>query len=173
MNRFLPVLGALLLLATTASGETLGDLRMMKRFGIGVSAGGGLSVLGLEVDFNLSEDISLTGGLGSGLDYSTLEVKGKYFLLGEQVSPYFAMGLARWWTNGTREKDIGPAVLRNVFLDTSDYSQGFSVWMVTPAIGVQFYHLEGFSVYAEVQYLFKLFSMSNGTYAGMGLSWFF
>ena len=151
----------------------LEDLKMRKRFGIGVTAAGALSVLGVEIDINLNENLSIGGGIGTGLDYSTLDIKGKYYLLGESVCPYFSMGLARWWTNGTKAKTIGPAVLANKFLDTRDYSNGFSVWILYPAVGVQFFHAMGFSVFAEVQYLFKLFNFSNGTYAGMGVYWYF
>lgn len=151
----------------------LEDLKMQKRFGIGLAAAGGLSVLGIEADFNLTENMSISGGIGTGLDYSTFAVKGKYYLLGESVSPYFGLGLARWWTNGTREKNIGPSVLVNKFLDSRDYADGFSVWILYPAVGVQFFHAMGISVYAEVQYLFKLFNLSNGTYAGLGVYWYF
>ena len=157
-------------------GSTTGrleELKMNKRFGIGVSAAGPLSVLGVEIDINLTEQFSIGGGIGTGLDYSTFAVKGKYYLLGETVCPYFAAGLARWWTNGTKEKNIGPSVLANKFLDTYDYTNGFNVWILYPAVGVQFFHSMGFSVYAELQYLFKLFSFSNGTYAGMGVYWYF
>ena len=156
-----------------SSSSALEELKMQKRFGIGVSAGGALSVLGVEMDINLTETVSVSGGLGTGLDYSTFMVKAKYFLLGENVCPYFTAGFARWWTNGTREKTIGPAVLVNKFLEVNDYSKGFSVWIVYPGVGVQFFHSMGFSVYAELQYLFKLFNFSNGTYAGMGVSWYF
>lgn len=153
--------------------QQMEEIRMHKRFGIGFSGGGGLSTLGIEADFNLSPDWSLSGGIGTGLDYSTLMVKGKYFLLGDSVSPYFALGLARWWTRGTKEENISPSVLVNKFLDNSDYSNGFSVWILYPAVGVQLLHEQGFSLYAEVQYLFKMFSLANGTYAGMGVYWYF
>ena len=159
-------------LAFSAS-ENLEEIKMKKRFGIGFSAAGPLSVLGIEADINLTENISVSGGIGTGLDYSTLILKAKYFLLGEQVSPYFAAGVARWWTDGTKEKSIGPSVLSNKFLESGDYSKGFNVWMVYPAIGVQFLHPLGFSVYAEAQYLFKLFNFSSGTYAGLGVYWYF
>ena len=151
----------------------LEDLKMQKRFGIGLAAAGGLSVLGIEADFNLSEVISISGGIGTGLDYSTFAVKAKYYLLGESVSPYFAAGVARWWTNGTREKNIGPSVLVNNFLETRDYTDGFSIWILYPAVGVQFFSAMGVSVYAEVQYLFKVFNFANGTYAGLGAYWYF
>ncbi|MFM8270544.1 MAG: hypothetical protein ACKN9V_10180, partial [Pseudomonadota bacterium] len=118
-------------------------------------------------------EISLIGGLGTGFDYSTLAVKGRYFLLGDQVSPYFLLGLARWWSQGTTQQNIGPSVLKNVFLDGADPRNGFSIWTLYPGIGVQFIHDSGFSLYLEAHYLFKIIDFSNGTYAGMGASWFF
>lgn len=169
------VLTALLLLSTFAfaATEQMEELKMKKRFGAGLSAAGPLSVLGIEADVNLTENISVSAGLGTGMDYSTMMLKAKYYLLGESVSPYFAAGIARWWTDGTNEKNIGPSVLANKFLEQSDYSKGFNVWMLYPAVGVQFIHPLGFSIYAEAQYLFKMFNFANGTYAGLGVYWYF
>jgi len=167
-------LSVLLCLFTFSSfGGFMEDFRMERRFGAGIGVGGPLSALGLELEFNLSPEWSLAGGLGSGMDYSTLAVKGKYFLLGDQVSPYFLFGFARWWSEGTVNREIGPSVLKNVFLQGQDPRNGFNVWTAFPGIGVQFLHDSGFSVYAEAHYLFKMPNFSNGTYAGLGASWFF
>lgn len=151
----------------------LEDFKEERRFGAGVGVGGPLSALGLEVEFNLDPRFSLSGGVGSGFSYSTFAVKGKYFLLGDQVSPYFLVGFARWWSQGTLERDIGPSVLKNIFLDGVDPRAGFSIWTVYPGIGVQFMHDSGFALYAEAHYLFKVPNFANGTYAGIGASWFF
>ncbi|NBX81568.1 hypothetical protein EBQ90_00540, partial [bacterium] len=83
----------------------LHDFKQERRFGAGVGVGGPLSALGLEVEFNVTPEVSISGGMGSGMDYSTFAVKGKYYLLGDQVSPYFLVGFARWWTNGTLERN--------------------------------------------------------------------
>lgn len=174
MNRVFAAFALLIASSVWGAGLTMEELRMQKRFGIGVGAAGGLSVLGLEIEINVSENVSFTGGVGTGVDYSTFAVKGKYFLLGKTVSPYLAAGFARWWSPGTREKNLGPSVLVNRFLDdNTDISKGFSVFMIYPALGVQFLHAMGLSFYAEVQYLFKLVNFANGTYAGAGVSWFF
>lgn len=160
----------------TASEEsiTLEELKMQKRFGIGVSAAGPLSVMGVEVDVNVSESISVGGGVGTGLDYSTFMIKGRYFLMGEWVSPYAALGFARWWTDGTKQTQLGPSVLVNRFLDAQyDYSKGFDIFMVYPGVGVQFMHPLGVSFFAEIQYLFKLMDFASGTYAGLGMHWYF
>lgn len=150
------------------------DLKMRKRFGVGVSAGGPLSMLGIEFDVNLREDISLSGGMGTGLNYNTMMLKGRYFLLGDWVSPYLGMGIARWWTNGTKGTELSPSVLSNKFLGPNvDPRGGFDVVMLTPAMGVQFMHPMGLAVFAEIYYLFKLVDFSNGTYAGMGMHWYF
>jgi hypothetical protein len=144
------------------------ELKMKKRFGIGVAAAGPLAVLGLEVDVSVTEKLSISSGLGTGLDYSSFTLKGKYFLLGEKVSPYLGGGVARWWTDGTRETNIGPSILKNKFLSGSSFADGFNVWMLYPAIGVQYMHPMGISFYAELQALFKLPTLANGTYAGVG-----
>ncbi len=153
-------------LFATAGG--LEELKLKKRIGLGVVAGGPFSVLGLEIDINVTEEISVSGGLGTGLDYSTFTIKGKYFLLGEKFSPYIGAGLARWWTDGTSETNIGPSILKNKFLSDSNYINGFNIWLLYPALGVQYIHPSGVSFYAEIQALFKLPTFANGTYAGLG-----
>ena len=162
-----------LILANVSQAGFLDDFKMERRFGAGFGVGGPLSALGLEVEFNIKPEVSITGGLGTGMDYSTLAVKGRYFLLGDQVSPYFLFGVARWWSQGTTQGDIGPAVLKNIFLEGVDPRRGFSIWTIYPGVGVQFIHDSGFSVYLEAHYLFKVIDFANGTYAGMGVSWFF
>jgi len=153
---------------------TLEVLKLKKRFGIGISGGGPLSVIGIEADVNLSEELSLSAGLGTGIDYSTLMIKARYFLLGEWVSPYIGGGFAKWWTDGTKEKNVGPSVLANRFLEPgTDPSKGFNVFLIYPSVGVQLMNASGLSFFAEVQYLFRLFSFANGTYAGMGIHWYF
>jgi hypothetical protein len=159
---------------TATAAMQIGDLKMKKRFGVGISGGGPLSMLGLECDVNLSEDISLSLGTGTGLHYNTFMVKGRYFLLGDWVSPYLTMGMARWWTSGTKGTDIGPSVLTNRFLSPGDDPRrGFDVVMLTPGLGVQFMHPMGLAVFAEIYYLFRLVNFANGTYAGMGMHWYF
>lgn len=152
----------------------LAEIRMEKRFGVGLGAAGPLSVLGVEGDVNLTEVFSVAGGIGTGLDYSTFMAKGRYFLLGKSVTPYFGAGIARWWTMGTKETKLKPSVLANKFLSPADDpSQGFSIFLFYPLVGVQFLHPSGFSVSAELQYLFKLMNFANGTYAGLGVHWYF
>ncbi|NBX75796.1 MAG: hypothetical protein EBQ92_04515 [Proteobacteria bacterium] len=163
----------LIILTNVSQAGFLDDFKMERRFGAGFGVGGPLSALGLEVEFNIKPEVSITGGLGTGMDYSTLAVKGRYFLLGDQVSPYFLFGVARWWSQGTTQNDIGPAVLKNIFLEGLDPRMGFSIWTIYPGVGVQFIHDSGFSIYLEAHYLFKVIDFANGTYAGMGVSWFF
>src|SRR4051812_39090628 len=73
--------------STAAAEVTLSELKMQKRFGVGMSAGGPLSVLGLLVDVNLTEVFSIGLGVGTGLDYSTSMIEARYFLPGKWVSP--------------------------------------------------------------------------------------
>ncbi|MCB0416619.1 MAG: hypothetical protein KDD39_03145 [Bdellovibrionales bacterium] len=162
----------------TAEGQTesfsLQQLRMEKRFGFGVSAAGPLSLLGLEIDINLSEEWSIGGGLGTGLDYNTMMVKARYFMLGKSVSPYVGAGIARWWSKGTSEASLSPSLLSEKMIDPgTDLRNGFDVFMVYPCLGVQFMHPMGMAVFAELQYFFKLFNLANGAYAGLGMHWYF
>ncbi len=159
--------------AKASKHTTLEELKMKHRFGLGVSAAGPLAMLGIEADVNLTEDVAFSVGIGTGIYYSTFMIKGRYFLMGEWVSPYIGGGFARWWSDGTT-RNLGPAVLRNKFLRSDEGgADGFNVWIIYPCAGVQFMSVMGFDVFAEIQYLFRLPSFSNGTYAGLGMHWYF
>ena len=150
------------------------ELKMEKRFGLGLSAGGPLAVMGIEADVNITPEWSISTGLGTGIDYSTFTIKNRFYLPGQWVSPYLGLGVARWWSGGTKEKKLSPSVLANRFLGgQTDFTQGFDVWMLYPAAGVQVMTAMGFAFYVEFEYLFRLVSFANGTYAGLGASWFF
>ncbi len=150
------------------------EQRLSKRFGVGASAGGQLAMLGVEMDVNFTESWSIGAGVGTGIDYSTLMLKSKLYISGQWVSPYFGVTLARWWSDGTKESQIGPSVLKNKFLDPGqDLAQGFDILIVSPSFGVQFMHSSGLAFYAELEYLFKLPLLQNGTYAGGGILWYF
>ncbi len=149
-------------------------VKSAKRFGIGFSAGGALAIMGIVADVNLSPNLSMGLGMGTGLDYSTLMVNARYFLLGEWVSPYVGLSFARWWTSGTLATSVSPSILSDQFLGAGyDYTKGFSVFLLSPAVGVQFMHPMGFAISAELQYLFRMMDLSNGLYAGLSVHWYF
>lgn len=171
------VVWGVLLLSSIALGSniSLEELRMEKRFGIGMAAGGGFSVMGIEADVNLTDAVTISGGVGTGLDYSTFAIKSRYFLLGKRVSPYAGVGFSRWWSEGiSGKKTVGPSVLANRFLDPgTKLEDGFSVFLLYPVLGVQYMHPLGIEFSLEVQYLFKMFNMASGTYAGLSSHYYF
>lgn len=158
---------------SASSTQTLETMKMHHRFGIGMVAGGALAVLGLSIDVNVTENMSFGLGMGTGLDYSTAMLQTRYFLLGEWVSPYVGVSLARWWTDGTTATAVAPGILTRFLGPSYDLSQGFSVFLLAPAVGVQFMHPMGFAISAELQYLFRLVDFNNGTYAGLSAHWYF
>jgi len=165
-----------LVLSSAAWADTsqIEALKTSHRFGVGFSAGGPLAVMGIEADINFTENLSVGLGLGTGLNYSTFMVKGRYFLLGEWVSPYLGMAVARWWTDGTSAASVGPGLLADKFLGPGyNLAQGFSMFLLAPTVGVQFMHPMGFAVSVELQYLFRLMDLVNGTYAGVAAHWYF
>jgi hypothetical protein len=150
-----------------------GDLRMQKRFGIGFGAAGPLAVFGIEADFNITEQISATVGFGTGVDYTSWMAEARYFLFDHWISPYLGVGLARWWTDGTKEKRLGPSALtQNLLPGGTNPENGFSLFMFYPALGVQLYHPMGFALSAEIEQLFRLFSLGNATYGGLSFHWY-
>lgn len=172
--RFLGALGLLFVNSPSFAAMKVEDMRIERRFGFGASAGGQLSMMGIEMDINCSENFSVGAGLGTGVDYSTSMVKAKYYISGQWVSPYLAASLARWWTDGTLENLMRPNVLANKFLDPGqNLRNGFDIMIFSPSFGVQFMHSTGLSFYFELQYLFKLMNFAHGTYAGGGMLWYF
>lgn len=142
--------------------------------GLGISAGGPLSIVGVELDVNVMPELSVGVGYGTGIDYQTLMSKARFFLLESWLAPYVGGGLARWWTGGTKEKRLAPAVLANKFLTSADDpAAGFDAWLLYPCVGLQLLHRTGFAVFAELEYLFRLPALGHGLYAGTGLHWYF
>lgn len=152
----------------------LESLKMRKRFGLGVTVGGGLALMGLEGDINITPQVSASIGWGTGIDYSSFSVRARYFLLGEWVSPYVGFGFAHWWASSNASRDVSPSLLKNKFLSgVDDISQGYNIFMAYPSVGVQFMHRAGFAVSFEVMWMFKLLTLANGTYAGAAFHWYF
>ncbi len=152
----------------------LESLKMRKRFGLGITAGGGLAIMGLEGDINITPQLAASIGWGTGIDYSSFSIRARYYLLGEWVSPYVGFGFAHWWASANASRDVSPSILRNKFLSPSDdLSQGYNIFMAYPSVGVQFMHHSGFAVSFEVMMLFKLMTLANGTYAGASFHWYF
>ena len=150
------------------------EMRLDRRWGFGASAGGQLSMMGVETDVNVNEAFSISAGLGTGVDYATNMLKFKYYVSGQWVSPFIALAVARWWTENSLEPGVRPSVLANKFLDPKDnLKNGFDIWLLSPSFGVQFMHSTGMSFYFELEYLFKLPNFAHGTYAGGGLLWYF
>lgn len=167
---------ALLITASSMLSATtlVEDLRLRKRFGIGAGVAGQLAMMGVEADVNISENASVGAGAGTGIDYSTSFVKVRSYLSGQWVSPYLAVAVARWWSSGIRALTVRPSVLANKFLEPGqNLNKGFDMWIVSPGFGVQFMHPTGLSFYAELEYLFKVPNFVNGTYAGLGILWYF
>lgn len=165
-----------LLFCTAAVADTtqLETLKTSRRFGVGASAGGPLAVMGVEADVNFDENLSIGLGLGTGIAYTTFMAKARYFLLGEWVSPYMGLAVARWWTDGTQSTSVGPGLLTDKFLPPGyDLRQGFSLFLLAPSVGVQFMHPMGFAVSVELQYLVKLLDFANGAYGGLSAHWYF
>lgn len=153
---------------------SLESLKMDKRFGIGVTAAGPLAIMGIEIDINVAEDFSLSGGIGTGMDYSTMAVKSRYYLLGKSVSPYIGLGMARWWSSSVSSRDIAPGFFAKSFLPEDFKPEtGFNVFMMYPTLGVQYLNVMGIEFSAEVMYLVKLMNFASSPYAGAGVHWYF
>jgi hypothetical protein len=167
------ILAVLLLVSLSAFGMTLEELKMEKRFGLGISVGGPLAIMGMELDVNFTETFSAGMGVGTGMEYNSWMLKARYFLMGKSVSPYFGVSVANWWTNSENPKNLSPQIINRFISPGDDLSKGFSMWLVTPTFGVQYLSLMGISFFAELNWMVKLLSLSNGLYAGLGAHWYF
>lgn len=154
--------------------EGIEQIREEKRFGIGASVGGALGVFGFEADVNVNDWLSLTGGYGAGIDFSSWTVKARALLPGAWVAPYAALGVGRWWTSGTGEARPGPAFLSAKLLAPDENAaKGFDVVFLYPAVGVQWMLPSAFAFYAEMQGLVRLFSLRHAFYVGGGAHMYF
>lgn len=154
--------------------EGIAQIREERRFGVGASLGGGLGVVGFEVDVNINDWLSLTGGYGAGIEFHSWTVKARALLPGAWVAPYAAFGVGRWWAGPTGESRPGPGLLAGRLLAPGeDAAQGFDVVLVYPAVGVQWMLPSAFSFYAEMQCLFRMFSLRNAFYLGAGAHMYF
>ena len=150
------------------------QIREEHRFGVGASIGGGLGVFGFEVDVNVNDWLSLTGGYGAGIDFSSWTVKARALLPGAWVAPYAALGVSRWWSGATGESRPGPGLLASDLLaPDEDAAKGFNAFLLYPAVGVQFMQRTGFSFYAEMQCLLRIASFRHAFYAGAGAHMYF
>lgn len=159
-----------LLFSLSASAISLEEIKMRKRFGIGAAAAGPHGLFGAEVDVNITPECSVGLGMGTGVEYRTAMAKIRYFLPGEWVSPYLAVGAARWWADRAAPERLSPPLLVDQFIPGGNTQ--FDVVLVYPALGVQFMQSTGVSFFAEVQYLFQLFDFRNALYAGAGVHWY-
>lgn len=154
--------------------EGIEQIREERRFGVGASIGGGLGVFGFEADVNINDWLSITGGYGAGIDFSSWTVKARALLPGAWVAPYAAFGVGRWWTSATGESRPGPGLLADRLLGPGeDAANGFDAYLAYPAVGVQWMLPSAFAFYAEMQCLFRLFTLRHAFYLGAGAHMYF
>lgn len=146
--------------AKSVEGASYGDgfeMRMQRRVGVGLSGAGPLGVGGVNLELNLSPDLSFIGGFGGGKGFQSFTMQFKHVFGGGFFMPYFMGGYARWYSVGKKdsmESTTSPAFLGEKFLSDSDKLKGqYSVNLLYPGIGVQFTQHSGpwagSSVYVE------------------------
>lgn len=159
---------------SSSEATSLGALREEKRFGVGVTAGGPLGVFGLQADVHVNDWLSVNVGYGTGIEFTTWNFAARAILPGQWVAPWFGLGLARWWTDGTPERRPGPSLLADRLLSkTEDPTKGFSAYLLYPAIGVDWALPSGLTFTLELDSLFRLFSMRQAFYGGAAARWYF
>lgn len=157
------------------------DFRHQRRFGVGVSTGGALGLVGANLEINFTKETSFMGGFGMGDQYQTFAIQFKQAIGGRWFVPYFGGGFARWYTAGDKNGEISetsPGFLANRFLNDEEKKTGeFAENLVYPMAGVQYFQLNGdwagASLYGQIIMLFDLDDFVSMPTGEFGLFYYF
>ena len=153
--------------------------RVDRRFAAGLVAGGRTGIMGLDAEVNITESISAAVSLGTGIDYTTVAFRGRFYLLAKYVNPFVGFGYAKWYTDSgiQRSGDLNPRALVYDLMAPSQLetlaADGFNLDLLTPEIGVQFMSDEHYAITGSFIYLTNIAKARGTPYGEITLQWFF
>ena len=163
--------------ASEDSNQLAQELRENHRFGIGTQIAGTLGVMGLIADINISSNMSIAGGIGTGFDYNSYMLKYRYLLLAKKVHPYFGIAYNQWSSSSpiAKPSKVSPQFLVEKFLTPEELEneQGFAKHFLTPLFGVQYLSPVGLSIFAELNLMADIFTFTSNFYWSIGFMWYF
>lgn len=143
---------------------------------LGVVGAGVYGVIGFEVDIRLG-DWNIGGGIGTGYDYRSWGVRGRYYMGDSKWTPYIDIGYAHWsLSDEPKDNKPGfPGYLTKRFFSNDDATdiKNKNVNLVYPGIGIMYMGPYHFAVSAEAQYLVHLKDFQGGLIGSLGLVKFF
>lgn len=161
--------------------ESAFDLRTKRRVGVGLSLEGQAGFYGGLIELNFAPEDSAITGFGGGAQYNSFSLQWKHIFGGTKVTPYSALGFNRWFSLSGNSKSIGstnPSFLGSKFLTAEEKATGrFEKNLLSPAIGLQYYQLDGpykgLGVFVEVVLLMETSDLSPVATGGLGTLYYF
>ncbi len=120
------------------------DMKLHKKFGLGIALGGATGLLALNGEINLEPMNALTIGLGTGPSYGTFGLGWKHNFEGYYLSPYMKFGYSKWFSSSTGAGSATDSdVLKRIFSDNELKSGRFDADFIVGSAGIEYNQLEG------------------------------
>lgn len=156
------------------------ELRAKKKLALQTTISGATGLIGLNADLNFTKHLSFSLGVGVSRGFNAFNTHFKYFMGGNELSPYFVGGFSRW-TSDNAEGQVtktSPAVLKEKFLSRRELQTGeFAENIIYPGLGLQYVNTSGewtgFGVFGELLLLVDLDDIELGPAAGIGTVYYF
>lgn len=118
-------------------------LREERKVGAGLSAGGSLGSIGLNLEFNFEDENGVLAGFGMGQGYSSFQLAWKHNFEGDYLSPYISAGYSRWYNSYGNGDYRNSDILNRVLTATERREGRFAADFINASIGAQYNQLSG------------------------------
>lgn len=119
-------------------------MRENRKVGAGVSAGGNLGLVGMNVEFNFEDENGVIIGFGSGAGYNSFQLAWKHAFEGPYLAPYIMAGYSRWYNSYGGAGAHQSSDILNRVLTTREKQEGrFGTDFINASVGVQYNQLSG------------------------------
>lgn len=119
-------------------------MREDRKVGAGLSTGGALGVVGVNVEFNFEDADGALGGFGTGPGYNSFQLAWKHAFDGDYLAPYTTVGYSRWYNSKGGSSDYKKSDILNRVLTANEKKDGrFGTDFVNASLGLQYNQLSG------------------------------
>ncbi len=119
-------------------------LREKRKVGVGLSAGGGLGLMGFSLELNFEDTESTLIGFGRGEGYNSFQIGWKHSLEGDYLAPYSSISYSRWYNSASTNQDhLNSSILNRVLSNQEKIDGRFGADFLNASIGVQYNQLSG------------------------------
>lgn len=153
--------------------------RVDRRVAAGLIVAGRAGIMGLDGEVNITESWSVGVSLGTGVDYTTVGVRGRFYLLSKYVNPFVGFGYSKWYTSHgiPRSGDVNPRTVVEDLLIPSQMESlaldGFNLDLLTPEVGIQYYSGKGYAISGAFIFLSNVSQGRGAPYGEFMVQWFF